>query len=211
MKSLLVIEPKLLSHPWYRKWECGELPVDSLRVYAREYYWQVAKFPRYLSRVHSQMEDLKDRQAILRNLSDEENESAPHPELWLDFAESLGVDRRSVVRGSPGAAASALIEEFCSLTSASAEEGLGAILAYESQVPEIASFKSKALKRHYFSEENATQGCRFFAVHEEADVWHTKELEEMVSRMRIEQKEKAQKAAHRACKALWGFLDAMPN
>lgn len=206
----LSIEPKILAHPWYRAWECGALPTESLKSYAKQYYWQVANFPRYLSRIHSQLEDLKSRQAILANLADEENAEAPHPELWLDFAESLGADRQEVRDGVMTPAARELVETFRALAAASPEEGLGAILAYESQVPEVARFKAKALKDFYLRDaERAETGTRFFAVHEQADVWHTQALEELLESLPAEKKQKAQAAAHAACKALWKFLDRM--
>jgi pyrroloquinoline-quinone synthase len=202
---------RILSHPWYRKWECGELPVESLRHYAREYYWQVAWFPRYLSLLHSQLDDLGQRRTILGNLMDEENSAEPHPELWLDFAEALGEPRDTVRCGTPGPAAQALVGEFRELVAAGPASGLGAILAYESQVPEIAQFKSGALRRFYLRGAAAEKGTRFFAVHEKADVWHSRELESLVAELPAEGRETARIAAERACEALWGFLDAMPN
>lgn len=211
MANLITVEPKLLAHPWYQKWECGALPIESLRHYASEYYWQVANFPRYLSRVHSELEDLDDRQVILGNLADEENRASPHPELWLDFAESLGCDRESVKYGKPGTAARELVEKFRALVSEGPSSGLGAILAYESQVPEVAKFKSKALKQHYLSGQTAEDGARFFEVHATADVWHTRELEEVVGKLSPAERAKAQQAAHRAAGALWTFLDQMPH
>lgn len=207
----ITVEPKLLQHPWYRKWECGEVSVDGLRHYAQEYYWQVSNFPRYLSLLHSQIENLEQRQVLLRNLADEENPKMPHPELWLDFAESLGMNRQAIKSSSPGPASRALVEEFRAIVGSSAAEGLGAILAYESQVPEIAQFKSKALKQFYLKGERAEAGARFFDVHREADVWHTAEVEELVDSLPEDMKIRAQAAASRACAALWKFLDAMPN
>ncbi len=211
MSSQIKISAHLLSHPWYQKWECGELSVEALRTYSSQYYWQVSNFPRYLSRLHSQMDELKDRQVILGNLLDEENQTAPHPELWLDFAESLGVDRNSVKNGTPSAEVNELIAEFRALANSSKEEALGAILAYESQVPEVAKFKSKALKQHYLSGKDAEKGTQFFDVHAKADVWHTHELDAIVAGLSGEQKERAQIAADRACSALWRFLDTLPN
>ncbi len=208
--KLLTISPCILSHPWYQRWEKGEVSRDALRTYAGQYYWQVSHFPRYLSRLHSQMEDLSQRQVILGNLLDEENKNAPHPELWLDFAEALGLDRMSVMQSQPGEAVSKLVAAFQSLVSSSPEEGLGAILAYESQVPEVARFKSEALKKYYLQDAQASQGLRFFEVHEKADIWHTQELESLITRLSPEQKERAQNAANSACSALWEFLDAMP-
>lgn len=204
-------EPKLLNHPWYRKWECGELSIDSLRYYASQYYWQVANFPRYLSLLHSQMESLADRRVILDNLADEESEQAPHPELWLDFAEALGMDRREIAAGQPDPAAAALVGQFKSLVASGTAEGLGALLAYESQVPEVARFKGKALRKFYLNQAEAEKGTRFFAIHEHADIWHTRELEDLIAGMSDQQKQRAQGAANQACAALGEFLDAMPN
>ncbi len=211
MSVTLTITPRILAHPWYRKWECGELPVESLRHYAAEYYWQVAHFPRYLSRIHSQLLDLASRGVILRNLQDQENEKAPHPELWLDFAQALGADRAAVASGTPGVAARALVEQFLALTESSPEEGLGALLAYESQVPQVAQFKGKALSTHYLPADRVEQGTRFFAVHEKADEWHTAELDALVAKLPAEKKARAQASANRAAQALWRFLDAMPH
>jgi pyrroloquinoline-quinone synthase len=207
----LIAEAKLLSHPWYQKWECGELPVESLRRYARDYYWQVANFPRYLSRLHSELEDLGQRQVVLKNLVEEESSDAPHPELWLDFAESLGLNRAEVKAGPVSEASRKLVEEFRFLMSSSPAEGLGAILAYESQVPEIARFKTEALEKHYLKGESLARGSRFFRVHAEADVWHTEELTALYDSLPEEQQSRAREAAGRACGALWRFLDEMPH
>lgn len=210
---LISIELSILSHPWYQKWECGELPVESLRQYAQDYYWQVANFPRYLSLLHSQLENLSDRQTVLRNLNDEENETTPHPELWLDFAESLGASRENIKVSRPSDESQTLVDKFRAIVGSSPEAGLGAILAYESQVPEVAKFKSKALRTHYLTanDQNSEKGTQFFAVHEKADVWHTEELESIVARLPEEKKKTAQLAANQACRALWAFLDQMPH
>jgi pyrroloquinoline-quinone synthase len=207
----LSIEPRILSHPWYRKWEMGELPADSLRHYAGEYYWQVAHFPRYLSRLHSQLDSLEQRQVILRNLADEENPSSPHPELWLQFAQALGLDPAAIRSGAPGPAARELIQEFTALVDAGPHEGLGAILAYESQVPEVARFKADALEKYYLKGAEAALGTRFFKVHQEADVWHTRELQGLLEGQDESQALKTRQASSRAATALWKFLDAMPN
>src|SRR4051794_20605382 len=86
----------ILKHPFYQAWNAGSIPVEALRVYAAQYYHHVKAFPRYLSATHSGCDDLKSRQVILANLNDEEHPSRPHPELWMQFAEALGLDRQAV-------------------------------------------------------------------------------------------------------------------
>src|SRR2546428_13767981 len=89
----LVAERHLLKHPFYVAWTEGRLSLDTLQRYAEQYYNHVAAFPRYLSAIHAQTEDLKVRQHILDNLNDEEQGDKNHPELWLRFAEALGCTR----------------------------------------------------------------------------------------------------------------------
>jgi pyrroloquinoline-quinone synthase len=205
MKALsLNIEPKILNHPWYRKWECGELPRAALQHYAQEYAWQVAHFPRYLSRLHSQLPKLEDRQVVLENLQEEENRAEPHPVLWAQFSQALG----ATPTARPGPAAEQLVRTFQDLVTQGPAEGLGAILAYEAQVPAVAKFKSEALQKHYAV---SATGTRFFDVHAAADVWHTEALEGVLARCTPEERTRAQAAAQQAAQALWTFLDAMPN
>src|SRR5215471_12309459 len=83
----------LLKHPFYLAWTRGELSKDALVDYARQYYHHVAAFPTYLSATHVKCEDQTTRRQLLANLIDEEAGSPNHPELWLKFAEGLGVSK----------------------------------------------------------------------------------------------------------------------
>lgn len=87
---------RLLKHPFYQAWEMGEVPLDTLKTYARQYYHHVEAFPRYLSATHSRCENALARQEILKNLIDEELGAENHPELWMQFAEGLGNSRTEV-------------------------------------------------------------------------------------------------------------------
>ncbi len=83
----------LLKHPFYLAWTRGELSKETLTDYARQYYHHVAAFPTYLSAVHAKCDDQPTRKQLLKNLIDEEAGSPNHPELWLHFAEGLGVSQ----------------------------------------------------------------------------------------------------------------------
>lgn len=181
---------------------------ESIRDYAAQYYHHVRAFPRYLSATHSQVESLKARQVLLENLNDEEHGEENHPELWLRFAEGLGADRDVVHAGHPAAGVQAVIDCFFRLSRSSAAEGLGALFAYESQVPEIARFKLAALKRFYLDPTDA-RALKFFEVHEKADVYHTQALREVLESLPEADQRLAEKAADEAAQALWGFLDSM--
>ena len=80
----------LLNHPFYKAWNTGDLEVSTIQEYAAQYYKHVSAFPRYLSAIHSNCDDIKTRQILLENLVDEEMGAENHPELWMRFAEGMG-------------------------------------------------------------------------------------------------------------------------
>jgi pyrroloquinoline-quinone synthase len=200
----------LLTHPFYQAWSAGQLTAEDLRAYAADYYHHVAAFPTYLSALHSRLPDGELRRAVLRNLCEEEIEGTPHSEMWLDFAEGMGNDREAVRKSEPGAAVAGLIEEFRSLMqSENAAAALGALYAYESQVPRIAREKASGLKRFYGADGKT---CRYFQLHETADVEHSRVWGELMERAAAESPESGSAmaaAAGRAARALWNALDSM--
>ena len=161
----------LLQHPFYQAWSRGELSMDALRDYAAQYYHHVAAFPTYLSAVHAQTEDGGVRRQILANLMDEEAGSPNHPELWLQFAESLGLDREAVKHGVQQPETRKLIADFRSCCrERGTGAGLAALYAYESQIPAVSERKIEGLKQHYGFSNPADYA--YFAVHIEADREH---------------------------------------
>jgi pyrroloquinoline-quinone synthase len=107
--DLMVAKRSLLGHPFYQAWTAGELSRARLQDYAVQYYPHVAAFPRYLSAIHSRCADIETRQALLENLIEEERGAENHPELWLRFAEGLGVARERVLGASTVAASRELV------------------------------------------------------------------------------------------------------
>src|SRR6476469_3417051 len=91
-----VMEHSMLKHPFYVAWTEGKLSKAVLAEYAKQYYSHVRAFPTYVSGVHSHCEDLSVRRELLENLIEEERGNENHPELWLRFAEALGVERDAV-------------------------------------------------------------------------------------------------------------------
>src|SRR3984957_16249137 len=90
----------LLCHPFYRAWSAGELTREDLREYALDYYHHVLDFPIYLAELGIRLDESQLRRAVLANMADEKGmadgsgrPSAPHSEMWLDFAEGMGAGR----------------------------------------------------------------------------------------------------------------------
>jgi len=162
----------LLQHPFYQAWSRGELTLDALRDYAAQYYQHVAAFPTYLSAVHAQTEDQAVRKHLLANLMDEEAGSPNHPELWMQFAESLGMGGKQVESAESWASTRTLIDGFRSACrNYGTAAGVAALYAYESQIPAVSEKKIEGLREFYgFKTE---EGYRYFTVHIEADREHS--------------------------------------
>ncbi|MFN3926864.1 MAG: CADD family putative folate metabolism protein [Pseudanabaenaceae cyanobacterium] len=169
----------LLKHPFYQAWNEGKLSLEMLKNYAKEYYQQVHYFPTYVSAVHSACSDLEIRQMLLDNLIEEEKGSANHPELWLRFAEGLGVPRAEVLNHLPLATTLASVQELRALArNENPLCGLVALYAYESQVPRVATTKIAGLKEFYGIKDDRT--LSFFLVHQQADVIHSQQTREAI-------------------------------
>ena len=184
----------LLTHPFYQAWSRGELSNAALQDYARQYYHHVAAFPTYLSAVHSNTDDQIVRRQILLNLMDEEAGDPNHPELWLRFAESLGVSREDVRSAEQWDETKNLITAFRSVCrDGAATDGLAALYSYESQVPAVSESKIVGLIKYYNFTDEA--GYRYFSVHVEADVEHSAQERSLLeSRLNGSNSESAQAA-----------------
>lgn len=205
-----VTEYAMLKHPFYQAWSEGKLSKSILGEYAKQYYAHVSAFPSYVSAVHSRCEDLETRQMLLENLIEEERGPENHPELWLRFAESLGVARHEVKDAELLDSTKASVASLKSLTqSVDYREGLAALLAYESQIPEVAKTKRDGLKSFYgIAEERAVS---FFRVHEDIDVLH-QQIERQILTDKCQTADAQRRAidsARESAKALWCFLDGV--
>jgi pyrroloquinoline-quinone synthase len=205
-----VMEYSMLQHPFYVAWSEGKLSKPVLAEYSKQYYAHVRAFPTYVSAVHSHCENLETRQSLLENLIEEERGDENHPELWLRFAEALGVDRGNVRNAELLASTKASIEKLRSLTRGDDyRQGLAALYAYEAQIPEVARTKRQGLKSFYgLTDERA---IAFFRVHESIDVLH-QQIEMQILRehcLTPEDQIGAISAATASAQALWSFLDGI--
>jgi len=197
----------LLKHPFYQAWNDGTLKRQTLQIYAKEYYYHVAAFPRYISQIHALCSNLKARQTLLDNLIDEEKEDNNHPELWLRFAEGIGVFRDSIKDRAELESTQRLVEGFFDLVKTNYPTGLGALYVYERQTPEVSKSKINGLKKHYEVCDDRT--LQFFSVHQQADEWHTEELVKLIEDLDESDKQKVCHGAIEGAKLLWYFLDGI--
>ncbi len=206
----LIQDRHLLSHPFYTRWREGTLPVEAIQEYTRQYYAFESAFPRLLSAIHSRTEDPVVRQSILDNLWDEEHGEVNHAELWLRFAEGMGVERDEVRGAEANAGTRGLMETYWGLaTDGSPAAGIAALYAYEAQVPEVAAEKINGLRERYGIDDART--LAFFTVHSTLDLEHSGAERDAIRRTTETESssEAALAATSRALDAWWGFLDAV--
>jgi len=199
----------ILKHPFYRAWMNGELSIEQLAAYSEIYYPHIAAFPGYLEVAIQASSDARVSDELERNLADELSRPKAHPELWLDFAEGLGLERKDVTHASWRPAARNMVDTFDRLSHGESSQALAALYAYGSQQPEVAGQKAFGLRSRYGVREAKT--LAYFEVHAEADLEHR-----AGERLALERclaaggsAELALQAADQALDAYWGLLDGV--
>jgi pyrroloquinoline-quinone synthase len=205
-----VAERAMLSHPFYQAWTEGRLPLATLGDYSRQYFHHVEAFPRAVSAVHANCPDRDGRRMLAENLAEEEGIEAgkqDHATLWLMFAAGLGESESAVRAQELNPETQALIDTFRKLSRQSYAAGLGALYAYESQFPGVASAKIEGLIDRYGIGDEAT--LRFFRVHESADVEHSAVCRKLLDRLPESDRAEAVAAGEELAGALWNFLSGV--
>ncbi|HJM47795.1 MAG TPA: CADD family putative folate metabolism protein [Candidatus Marinimicrobia bacterium] len=200
----------LLNHPFYQAWNAGELEVSVIREYAAQYFKHVSLFPRYLSSIHTNCDDIHVRQILLENLVDEEMGAENHPELWMRFAEGMGKTRHSVNKAVAMKETQQLVNTFMDLSGEQRYHiGLAALYCYESMQPEISETKKDGLKKFYGINDEET--LKFFTVHMHADKWHREVLRKLITELNDSEEKQTQTMAaiDEALHALNNFLTGM--
>ncbi len=195
----------LLSHPFYQRWEAGQLAPAELAEYAVHYRAFEAALPGILAAAAERLDaDGEHRAAALvaQNLADELGRPEPHLALFDRFA--AAVPRVApVAASSPGPAAQALVDTYLDLVAEGPTAALAGLAAYETQAAAIAVTKGEGLRRWYGMDE---EGTEFWDVHAAMDADHGQWAVDALARMDADPATVA-RAARRAAEAWWSFLD----
>jgi pyrroloquinoline-quinone synthase len=206
-----IAERHLLTHPFYKAWTDGTLPRSALVEYARQYFAFEVRLPRFLTALHARSDDRATRNALLSNAWDEEHGERNHAELWLRFAEALGLSRAEVLDATPNPTTLALVDAYRELSErAPVEAGVAALYAYESQIPSVADAKIHGLEQHFgFTSPERRGGLGFFEAHRVMDVAHAAAERSIVAEALDRGRgEGVLDGVKRALGAWWRFLDA---
>ena len=148
----------LLEHPFYRRWEAGELAPGELAAYAEQYRHVERALPGVLRTIAGRLPAGPARDLVIANLADEEGTPEPHAELFESFAGAVGA--RADVPSA--AAATALVDLEVTAAGSDPVAALAMIAAYEVQAAAIADTKAAGLRAHYGVDAD---GTRFWDVH----------------------------------------------
>src|ERR671937_1537105 len=176
----------VLRHPFYVRWECGELTSSELRFYAGEYRHAV------LALAHA---------AAASGDPGHAREEAEHVALWDDFAAALDapLDREPA-------------EETRSCVQAWARddglEALAVLYAVESAQPAISRTKLTGLVEHYGFDAD-DPAAEYFRLHAERDIEHARAAREALEEAPAADIEALAAAAERALEANWRLLDGV--
>lgn len=142
----LIADRSLLKHPFYQKWSRGELTLEDLRIYAREYYHLVERVPGMVSRVR----DLAEEDPVLAAAIDVNiGEETEHIELWEKFATSLGITSDELRGHEPSRTVRHAVKTLEDTCARGLDEGMAAMYALEREIPAIARTKKQGLSEFY--------------------------------------------------------------
>jgi pyrroloquinoline-quinone synthase len=186
---------RLLDHPFYRRWEAGELRDGELRAYAEQYRHFETALPGVLASLAASLPEGAARDAVLDNLADEIG-SPTHLELFERFASHYGARD---VAATPAMAG--LLAAYRENLEDSTGAALGGVAAYEVQGAAIATSKAEGLTDFYGASDDA---ATFWRVHGEVESDHAQWL---TSSMDEFDDTAVTRGATRVADAWWKFLD----
>jgi len=161
-----VEEMSLLKHPFYRMWSNGELNLNQLRGYSLEYFQLVKVVPEMVNNIKLNLEESKSRNAVEAS----QKEETSHIELWVRFANSIGVKRDQLLNHECDGRTKQAINSLLDLTMNSLHEGVCTMYAYELELPKISRSKIDGLNKYY--NISSAESTNYFETHEEADIRH---------------------------------------
>jgi pyrroloquinoline-quinone synthase len=181
----------VLEHPFYVRWERGELSREELAQYAGEYRHAVVA--------------LADAAATVAPLAGSRHaeEESGHIELWDDFAAQAGTDStREPLRET----------KTCASAWRGADDAVGAaaiLYAIEAGQPAISETKLSGLVEHY-GYRNDSPATAYFRVHAELDHEHAAEGRALLERhASLEDEDRLVGLAEDALAGNWTLLDGV--
>jgi len=190
---------RLLSHPFYRRWEAGDLSRSELAAYAGQYRHFERALPEILERIVGGIHEPGARALVQANLDDERGMPESHLALFDEFVAAVG--GRTDEEASP--ATKELVALYRRLADSDSKDALAAVAAYEVQSAEIAASKAHGLRVHYGLTGIQT---RFWDIHSAVDESHARWTLDALSAL-ADNATEVRLTARLAAETWWSFLD----
>jgi pyrroloquinoline-quinone synthase len=137
----------LLAHPFYLRWSKGELTLDELKVYAKEYFFLAAAIPAIVAEI---LERIPAPQAPMRDFIEKNmEEEEEHALLWERFAYSVGVTEEELRAYEPSQKTKDAIQSLLAQAAKSFDDGVITMYAFECELAKIAQTKKEGLLAFY--------------------------------------------------------------
>jgi pyrroloquinoline-quinone synthase len=176
----------VLDHPFYLRWERGELTRDELAFYAGEYRHAVVA--------------LADAAGAAGDV-DHAAEEADHVALWDDFAAALEAPLDRNPTSETRACAEAWRRD-------DPLEARAVLYAIESAQPDISRTKLTGLVSHY-GFTPGSRGTEYFVLHADRDYEHAAASAEVLQKTSPHDADRLAGAAEAALAANWRLLDGV--
>ncbi len=195
----------VLEHPFYQRWNTGDLSARELACYAGEYRHAVVALADASALAAAKAGG--EHEAGLRRHAEEE---AAHVALWEQFARACGAR-------AAGAGRARAETEACTAAWTAGDgllEHLAVLYVIEAGQPQISRTKVEGLTAHYgYSEEGPA--TEYFRVHESRDVEHARAAAELIGELMAEAEdpegegERMLRGATAALQGNWLLLDGV--
>jgi pyrroloquinoline-quinone synthase len=176
----------ILDHPFYQRWERGELTPRELAFYAGEYRHAVVA--------------LADAAAATGD-AEHAAEEAAHVDLWDDFAATLDAPLDRAPTPETRGCADAWRRD-------DPLEARAVLYAVESGQPDVSRTKLTGLVEHY-GFAPSSPGTAYFDLHAERDHEHAAASREVLTKAGPEDADRLVAVAERALEANWRLLDSV--
>lgn len=155
---------RLLRHPFYRRWEAGELGDGELAAYGSQYEHFERQLPRTLQGVVDHCPPGAARDVLQSSLDDELGSPRSHVELLGSFLDAVGARPLA-----PTPATAALVALYHDAADHGTAFAVGVVAGYELQAAQVARTKADGLRRFYGLSDVGTE---FWDVHATMDETH---------------------------------------
>ncbi|MEM4310811.1 MAG: iron-containing redox enzyme family protein [Nitrososphaerales archaeon] len=189
----------LLKHPFYQSWREGKLTLEALRGYAKEYFQLVKTIPRIVERIIEFSPLSKEK--MLLHLKEEKE----HIELWLRFAEALGISRKELLNYDGLDEIKETLNRLYHL-SLNFYDATALMYSLEAELPKISKIKADSLERFYGMKEKE---IKYFRIHEVVDIRHAELWRRILNNSPLKERDLLLKVCKNSLKAQNQILDVI--